>query len=110
MPSLARLSKRFRAADINRRLDLSLTLQVSEDPLKRPYTRYDRGPEIHGKPRRVSHPVGEAQLAGCLRVQVDGPLEWAQASSNYAQGVVQDTVDEASVSTATPNWRTVLSC
>ena len=32
-------------------------------------------PEIHGKPRRVSLPFGEAQLAGCLRVQVGGPLE-----------------------------------
>ena len=39
-------------------------------------TRYDRGPEIHGKPRRVSLPFGEAQLTGCLRVQVGGPLEW----------------------------------
>ena len=37
---------------------------------------YDRGPEIHSKPRRVSLPFGEAQLAGCLRVQVSGPLEW----------------------------------
>ena len=40
------------------------------------HTRYDRGPEIHGKPRRVSLPVGEAQLTGCLKVQVGGPLEW----------------------------------
>ena len=32
------------------------------------HTRYDRGPEIHGELRRVSLPVGEAQLAGCLRV------------------------------------------
>ena len=40
------------------------------------HARYDRGPEIHGKPRRVSLPVGEAQLTGCLRVQVGGPLEW----------------------------------
>ena len=40
------------------------------------HTRYDRGPEIHDDPRRVSLPVGEAQLAGCLRVQVGGPLEW----------------------------------
>ena len=32
------------------------------------HTKYDRGPEIHGKPRRVSLPFGEAQLAGCLRV------------------------------------------
>ena len=37
MPSLARLSKRFRAAGTNGRLDLSLTWRVSEDPLKRPY-------------------------------------------------------------------------
>ena len=36
-PSLARLSKRFRAADTNGRLDLSLIWRVSEDPLKRPY-------------------------------------------------------------------------
>ena len=40
------------------------------------HARYDRGPEIHGKPRRVSLPFGEAQLTGCLRVQVNGPLEW----------------------------------
>ena len=71
------------------------------------HTRYDQGSEIHGKPRRVSLLVGEAQLAGCLRVQVGGPLEWER---RHAQGVVQDTVDEASVSTVTPDWRTVLRC
>ena len=37
MPSLARLSKRFRAIGTNGRLDLSLTWRVSEDPLKIPY-------------------------------------------------------------------------
>ena len=37
MPSLARLSKTFRAAGTNGRLNLSLTWPVSEDPLKRPY-------------------------------------------------------------------------
>ena len=26
------------------------------------HARYDQGPEIHGGPRRVSLPVGEAQL------------------------------------------------
>ena len=36
-PSLARLSKRFRAAGTNGRLDFSLTWRVFEDPLKRPY-------------------------------------------------------------------------
>ena len=40
------------------------------------HTRYDRGPEIHGEPKIMSLPVDEAQLAGCLRVQVGGPLEW----------------------------------
>ena len=40
------------------------------------HTRYDRSPEIHGEPRKMLLPVGEAQLAGCLRVQVGGPLEW----------------------------------
>ena len=78
--------------------------------LGRDHARYDRGPQIHGEPTRVSLPVGEIQLAGCLRVLVGGPLGGTQASSNYAQGVVQDTVDEVSVSTATPDWRTVLSC
>ena len=40
------------------------------------HKRYDRGPEIHGEPRRVSLPFGEVQLAGCLRVQDGDPLEW----------------------------------
>ena len=31
------MNERFRAADINGRLDLSLTWRVSEDPLKRSY-------------------------------------------------------------------------
>ena len=42
-------------------------------PLK-DHTRYNQGPEIRGEPRRVSLPVGEAELAECLRVY--GPLEW----------------------------------
>ena len=75
MPSLARLSKRFRAAGTNRRLDLSLTWRVSKTHLK-DHARYNRGSEIHDKPKRVSLPFSEAQLAGCLRVQVGGALEW----------------------------------
>ena len=75
MPSLARLSKRFRAAGTNGRLDLSLTCPVSLRTHIKDHTRYDLGPDIHDEPRRVSLPVGEAQLAGCLRVQVGGPLE-----------------------------------
>ena len=75
MPSLARLSKRFRAAGTNGRLDLSLAWRVSEDPLKRPYKIWS-GSRDPRWPRRVSLPFGEAQLAGCLRIQVGGPLEW----------------------------------
>ena len=40
------------------------------------HTGYDQGPEIHEKPSRVSLLVGEAQLVECLKVQVNGPLEW----------------------------------
>ena len=40
------------------------------------HRRYDQGPEIHDEPKKVSFPVGKSQLAGCLRVQVGGPLEW----------------------------------
>ena len=40
------------------------------------HTKYDQDPEIHGKPRRVSLPVGKARLAGCLRVWISGPLKW----------------------------------
>ena len=40
------------------------------------HRKCDQGPEIHGEPRRVSFPVGEAQLAACLRVRVSGPLVW----------------------------------
>ena len=75
MLKLAKLSKRFRAAGTNGRLDLSLTGEYLRTHLK-DHTRYDRGPEIHGGPRRVSLPVGEAQPAACLRVQVGGPFEW----------------------------------
>ena len=36
---------------------------------------YDQGPEIHGKPRKVSLLVGKAQLAGCLKVWESDLLE-----------------------------------
>ena len=75
MPSLARLSKRFRTAGTNGVWILVSLGQYLRTHLT-DHARYDRGPEIHGKPRRVSLPVGEAQLAGCLKVQVGGLLEW----------------------------------
>ena len=108
MANPARLFKRFRAAGTNGRLDLSLFWRASEDPLI-DYTRYDQGPEIHGMPKRVSLLVGKAQLDGCLRVWVNGPLDVTQAFSDYTQGFVQDTVYEASVSAATPDTRLVRS-
>ena len=72
MPSPARLFKRFCAAGTIERLDFSLSWRGPEDSLK----RYDQGPEIHGKPRKVSLPVSEAHLAGCVKVLVSGPLKW----------------------------------
>ena len=71
MPSPARLSKGFRAADTNVVVSIGEYLRTH----LKDHTRYDQGPEIHDEPRRVSFPVGEAQLAGSLRVQVVGPLE-----------------------------------
>ena len=41
----------------------------------RDHTRYDQGSEIHDGPGRVSLPVSEAQLVGCLKVWAGGPLE-----------------------------------
>ena len=40
--------------------------------------------------------VGEAQLTGCLKVWVSGRWIGTQASSDKAQGVIQDTVHEVS--------------
>ena len=40
------------------------------------HTRYNQDPKMHGIPRRMSLLVGEAQLAGCLKVWVGGSLEW----------------------------------
>ena len=35
-----------------------------------------QSPGFHCRPRRVLLLVGKAQLAGCLKVWVNGPLEW----------------------------------
>ena len=70
-----------RPTPVRRRLSLTQAARGKPIPTGRAqkhlkdHTRYDQGPEIHGEPRRVSLPVGEAQLAGCLLVQVGGPLE-----------------------------------
>ena len=75
MPSLAKLFKRFCTAGRNGCLDLVSFGEHLRTHLK-DHTRYDQGPEIHDTPRRVSLPVSKAQLAGCLKVWVDGLLEW----------------------------------
>ena len=75
MLSPAKLFKRFFAVRTIWRLDISLYWQASEDPLKE-RTEYDQGLEIHSKPSRISLLVAEANMAGCLKVWVGGPLEW----------------------------------
>ena len=59
MPIPARLFNRFHAADTNRRLDLVFLSEHLRNHLI-DYAGYDQGPEIHGKPRIVSLPVGKA--------------------------------------------------
>ena len=58
-------------------------------------------------PGRALLLIGEAHPAGYLRGRVDNLLELDQTSSDDAQCVVENTIDEASVCTATPNWCTV---
>ena len=74
--SLARLFKRFCTADRNRRLDLSFFLGKHLRTRLEDHARYDQGPEINSKPRKMLLPVGEAKLAGCLRALVSGSLAW----------------------------------
>ena len=73
--SLARLFKRFRAADRNGRLDLSLFLGKHLRTRLQDHTKYDQSPEVNKKPRKMLLPVGEAKLAGCLRALLSGSLE-----------------------------------
>ena len=64
MPNLASLFNSLRAAGTNVLLEFSFSWRELEDQLKRPCKICDQGPEFHGKPRRFSHLVGEAQLPG----------------------------------------------
>ena len=74
MPNTVRLLKKFCACGANGRLDLSLSWRACEDQLK-DHTRYDQGPEIHEAKESVVL-VGEAQLAGCLKIGISDPFEW----------------------------------
>ena len=105
MPSPARLFKRFRAVGTNGRLDLNLCWEHLWTHLKN-HTRYDHGPDIHGKPRRVLVLVGKLS---CWMSESMG--KWSVGvGRRHPQGVIQDIVYEASVSAATPDWGAVLSC
>ena len=75
MPTLARLFNRLRAAGKNGRLDFSPSWRAYEKKLE-DHAAYGLGPEIYGKPGKASLLVSEAQLDGCLKVWVGGPLEW----------------------------------
>ena len=46
--------------------------------------------------------LSEAQLAGCLKVLVGGQRTGTQATRDNVQDVIQDIIDEASVSATTP--------
>ena len=67
MPNPENFFKRFREGGTNGcwilvSLDEHLRTDLKD------HTRYDQGQEIYGKPKKVSLPFGEAQLAGCLIV------------------------------------------
>ena len=73
MASPARLCNRIREVGTNKRLDLSFSLRTH----LKDHTRYgQRGPGIHGNPKRVSFLVSKALPARCLKVWMGGPLEW----------------------------------
>ena len=75
MSSPASLFNRFHAVDTKGRLDLGLSLGKHMRTYLKEHTTYGQGPEIHGKPRKVSLLVGKAQQARCLKIWVSGPLE-----------------------------------
>ena len=81
MPSLARLSKRFRAPGTNGRLDLSLTWPLSEDPLKRPYkiwsgSRDPRQAKESVAPSRQSSAGWMPESTGRWFVGVGRRIQW----------------------------------
>ena len=76
VPNLAWLFNRFRAAGTKGRLDLSLSYGEHLITHLKDHTGYDQGPVIHGKPKKVSPLIVEAQLDGCLKAWVSSLLEW----------------------------------
>ena len=68
------------------------------------HTKYDQGPEIHGKPRRMSLLVGKARLAECLKLWVSGPCRVGRRHPvTMRKASFRTTVYEASVRAATPD-------
>ena len=72
------------------------------------HVKCGQGPGSCGWLGRVSLLGGEAQLAGCLKEPEGRPMEWTQASSDNAQGVIFYTFNEACVRAAAPDWCAVL--
>ena len=111
MPSRARLFNKFCTAGTNECLDLSLFWEYLRNHLK-DHATYGQGAGIHGKPMSVA--PSQESLAGWMLKSMDKwSIEWwsgTQASSNYMQGVIQDTVYEESVSAVTSDYCAVLSC
>ena len=69
------------------------------------HVKCGQGPGSCGWLGRVSLLGGEAQLAGCLKVD-----RWSgtQAPSDNAQGVIYYTVDKPYVHATAPDWCAVL--
>ena len=63
----------------------------------------DQGPGIHHYPKRVSLLVGEAQLAGYLKIIGRWSVKMGpRHPGDNAQGVIENTVYETSINAATP--------
>ena len=63
----------------------------------------DQGPGIHHYPKKMSFPVGESQLAGCLKIIGRWLLEVGPRHlGDNAQGVIENTFYETSINAATP--------
>ena len=99
MPSLARLSKRFRAAGTNGRLDLSLTWRVSEDSDFKAYpawsissSRWNQVPELY----LVLNVGGQQQILSvknCQRYLLRLVL-WPSEGQTLLQRQVEMTCDQ----------------
>ena len=108
MPNLDKLCNDFRAAGTNGCLDFSLSLLATCDSVSWSLQNVARVQRIainQGERRSLAR----SSAAGCLRELEGCPLEWTSASSDNAQSVIKNAVNQASMRAATPSWCTVLS-